>query len=151
MTADFYQTATECDVLVIGGGTAGSTFSTLMAQKIAYAPIIFQAVRALRDLGIPEIQESSLKTFIEKFSSGNVNLSRQILIGTAFLEFIRQVKLSKHDLVIKSAKGTGGEWTTDCLAAVAPDPKVKTSAGHCVSGISRSQPQPKPMTIMQSK
>ena len=63
----------------------------------------------------PELQElvinerrNQLEQLIEPMRKDGVNVCAKVLIGTPFLEIIREVVRDKHDLVIKTARGRGG-------------------------------------------
>ena len=63
----------------------------------------------------PELQElvinerrNQLEQLIEPIRKDGVNVCAKVLIGTPFLEIIREVVRDKHDLVIKTARGRGG-------------------------------------------
>ncbi|MCM2372856.1 universal stress protein [Aporhodopirellula aestuarii] len=61
----------------------------------------------LQDLVIKEYQ-SQLKDIIAPVKKEGVRVSAKVVIGTPFLEIIRDVILTKHDLVIMTAEGMGG-------------------------------------------
>jgi len=61
----------------------------------------------LLDLAISERQER-IDEMVEDMHQQGINASAQLMIGTPFLEVIRQVLRDKHDLVILASEGKGG-------------------------------------------
>jgi nucleotide-binding universal stress UspA family protein len=61
----------------------------------------------LQEVAITE-QNRQLKRIIVPIKDEGVQVTAKVLIGTPFLEIIREVLRNKHDLVIKTARGKGG-------------------------------------------
>ncbi|NNE00476.1 MAG: universal stress protein [Pirellulaceae bacterium] len=61
----------------------------------------------LQDLVIKEYQ-SQLKDVVAPVKKEGVRVSTKVVIGTPFLEIIREVIVEKHDLMIMTAEGHGG-------------------------------------------
>ncbi len=61
----------------------------------------------LQKLAISEIK-SRLNKFIAPLKTDGVNVTAKVLVGTQFLEIIREVIANKHDLVMMTAEGKGG-------------------------------------------
>jgi len=104
-----------------------------------------------------QIHESQLMSLFEKIDLSGIKTKARLLTGTPFIEIIKEVQRGGHDLVIKSAEGSGGLFSnlfgeTDMhlmrkcpcpvwivkpskdknyariVAAVDPDPEVKENA-----------------------
>jgi len=58
--------------------------------------------RALND------RQARIDVMLEEIKQQEINVSAQVVVGTPFLEIIRQVLRGKHDLVILAAEGKGG-------------------------------------------
>ncbi len=52
--------------------------------------------------------ESRLQHFVEPLKADGVRASKKVLVGTPFLEIIREVRANERDLVMMSADGKGG-------------------------------------------
>ncbi|HDH00892.1 MAG TPA: universal stress protein [Nitrospirae bacterium] len=61
----------------------------------------------LQEVAIAE-QSRKLERIIAPIRDKGVQVTAKVLIGTPFLEIIREVLRNKHDLVIKTARGKGG-------------------------------------------
>jgi len=61
----------------------------------------------LQEVAITE-QSRQLERIIAPIKDEGVQVTAKVLIGTPFLEIIREVLRNKHDLVMKIAKGKGG-------------------------------------------
>ncbi len=61
----------------------------------------------LQDLVVKEYQ-SQLKDFVAPFKKDGVRVASKVVVGTPFLEIIREVIVEKHDLVMMTAEGNGG-------------------------------------------
>lgn len=61
----------------------------------------------LQDLVVKEYQ-SQLKTFVAPVKKEGVRVGLKVIVGTPFLEIIREVIVQKHDLVMMTAEGKGG-------------------------------------------
>ncbi len=61
----------------------------------------------LQDLVVKEYQ-SQLKTFVAPVKKAGVRVAMKVVVGTPFLEIIREVIVQKHDLVMMTAEGKGG-------------------------------------------
>ncbi|MAT16414.1 MAG: universal stress protein, UspA [Planctomyces sp.] len=61
----------------------------------------------LQELAVKEYQ-SRLKEFVAALRQDGIRVSTKVLIGTPFLEVIREVIANKRDLVIMTAEGKGG-------------------------------------------
>ena len=61
----------------------------------------------LQKLAVKEC-EALLKNFISPLKREGLRISSKVLVGTAYLEVIREVLAHKRDLVIMTAEGTGG-------------------------------------------
>jgi len=104
-----------------------------------------------------QIHESQLMARFEKIDLTGIKTKTKLLTGTPFIEIIKEVQRGSHDLVIKSAEGSGGAFSNlfgetdmhmmrkcpcpvwivkpskrkNCarvVAAVDPDPTVKENA-----------------------
>ena len=53
-------------------------------------------------------QSRQLERIIEPIRDKGVRVNAKVMFGTPFLEIIKEVLRNKHDLVIKTARGTGG-------------------------------------------
>ncbi len=61
----------------------------------------------LQDLVVKEYR-SQLKTFVAPVKKEGVRVAWKVVVGTPFLEIIRDVIVQKHDLVMMTAEGKGG-------------------------------------------
>lgn len=61
----------------------------------------------LQDLVVKEYQ-SQLKKFIAPVKKEGIRVSSKVVVGTPFLEIVREVIVEKHDLVMMTAEGKGG-------------------------------------------
>ena len=61
----------------------------------------------LQEVAITE-QSKQLERIIAPIRDKGVQVTAKVLIGTSFLEIIREVLRNRHDLVIKTARGKGG-------------------------------------------
>ena len=61
----------------------------------------------LQELAVKEYQ-SRLKEFVAPLRQDGVRASTKVLVGTPFLEIIREVIANKRDLVMMTAEGKGG-------------------------------------------
>jgi nucleotide-binding universal stress UspA family protein len=55
-----------------------------------------------------QLQDEELKSLLEGLPNDGVNLKTKQVVGTPFLQIIKQVMHEGHDLVIKPAEGRGG-------------------------------------------
>ncbi|MDX2502899.1 MAG: universal stress protein [Gammaproteobacteria bacterium] len=69
--------------------------------------ITIMSPQELLDLVLNDQQER-INAMVEDMNQQGINASAQVMIGTPFLEVIRQVLRDKHDLVILAAEGKGG-------------------------------------------
>ena len=127
--------------------------------KLTIANVIQEIPQTLNSLKktFLQLQEEQLQSLAAKLATEGLDISTRVLIGTPFLESIKEVIRGGYDLVIKPAEGRGGVsamlfGNTDCnlfrkcpcpvwiikpskqkkyariLAAVDPDPAEKSNA-----------------------
>lgn len=61
----------------------------------------------MQDLVVKEYQ-SQLKDFVAPVKNGGIRVSTKVLVGTPFLEIVREVISHKRDLVMMTTEGKGG-------------------------------------------
>jgi len=94
--------------------TSGSAFErALKLAQIDSAKMTVLSVTKETPRTLPEIQrdfiriqELQINAFINRFQLTGVDIRTKVLTGTPFLEIIKEVRGSDHDLVIKSADGS---------------------------------------------
>jgi len=72
-----------------------------------HVPITVKSPLEMQKLVINE-RKNQLEQLIEPMRKDGVYACAKVLVGTPFLEIIREVLRDKHDLVIKTARGKGG-------------------------------------------
>jgi len=78
--------------------------------ELTIASVIEEFPRSMNQLQktFRQLQEQELQSLLRELSTEGINIKTSQLIGTPFLQIIRQVMQKGHDLLIKPAGGRGG-------------------------------------------
>ncbi len=115
------------NILLVAGGEGWEeaalkravTLAKNNKAKLKVVEVIEELTRKMRKLvtaiNLADIQETATKErfnrleyLIAPIRDEGVQVTAKVLIGTPFLEIIREVLRNKHDLVMKAARGKGG-------------------------------------------
>ena len=107
------------NILVVADGTPGAalrravTLAKANDGRVTVVAVVAEPGRAptkntqwLRDVVLQE-REQKLRQVVSRAAGQDVDIAVKVLLGSPFIEIIREVSRNRHDLVLKVAEGAG--------------------------------------------